>query len=99
LPLTEDTPQRPVSPYGYSKLVVERLLKDAETAHWLRHVASRYFNATGADPDGELGEEHDPETHLIPLVLFAAMGVGPMLNCSARTIRLRTAHASVTTCM
>jgi UDP-arabinose 4-epimerase len=74
LPLTEDSPQQPVNPYGYTKLVVERLLKDAETAHGLRHVALRYFNAAGADPDGELGEEHDPETHLIPLVLFAAMG-------------------------
>jgi UDP-arabinose 4-epimerase len=77
LPLAEDSPQQPVNPYGYTKLVVERLLKDAETAHGLRHVALRYFNAAGADPDGELGEAHDPETHLIPLVLFAAMGRRP----------------------
>lgn len=74
LPLTETHPQRPISPYGYSKLIVERMLQDAEVAHDIRHVALRYFNAAGADPDGELGERHDPETHLIPLVLFAGMG-------------------------
>jgi UDP-arabinose 4-epimerase len=77
LPLTEDTPQHPVNPYGYTKLVVERLLKDAEAAHGIRHVALRYFNAAGADPDGELGEMHEPETHLVPLVLLAAMGRRP----------------------
>jgi UDP-arabinose 4-epimerase len=77
LPLTEDSPQHPVNPYGYTKLAVERLLKDSETAHGLQYVALRYFNAAGADPDGELGESHDPETHLIPLVLFAAMGRRP----------------------
>jgi UDP-arabinose 4-epimerase len=77
LPLAEDSPQQPVNPYGYTKLVVERLLKDAETAHGIRHVALRYFNAAGGDPDGELGEAHDPETHVIPLVLFAAMGQRP----------------------
>jgi UDP-arabinose 4-epimerase len=77
LPLTEQSAQQPVNPYGYTKLVVERLLKDAETAYGLRHVALRYFNAAGSDPDCELGEAHDPETHLIPLVLFAAMGQRP----------------------
>lgn len=74
LPLTEDDSQRPINPYGYSKLVVERMLKDFESAHGIRHIALRYFNASGADPDGELGELHDPEPHLIPLVLFTAMG-------------------------
>jgi len=74
LPLTETHPQRPISPYGYSKLIVERMLQDAEAAHGIRHVTLRYFNAAGADPDGELGECHDPETHLLPLALFAAMG-------------------------
>jgi UDP-glucose-4-epimerase GalE len=72
--LTEDHAQQPVNPYGYTKLVVERMLRDAEAAHGIRHVALRYFNAAGSDPDGEIGEMHDPETHLIPLVLFAAMG-------------------------
>jgi UDP-glucose-4-epimerase GalE len=72
--LKEDDAQQPVNPYGYTKLIVERMLHDAEAAHEIRHVALRYFNAAGADPDGELGEMHDPETHLIPLVLFAGMG-------------------------
>jgi UDP-glucose-4-epimerase GalE len=72
LPITEATAQNPVNPYGYTKLVVERMLKDAEAAYGIRHVALRYFNAAGADPDGDLGELHRPETHLIPLVLFAA---------------------------
>jgi UDP-arabinose 4-epimerase len=80
LPLTEDEPQQPINPYGYSKLVVERLLKDAEAAHGIRHVALRYFNAAGADPDGEIGEMHQPETHLIPLVLFAALGRRPSIK-------------------
>jgi UDP-arabinose 4-epimerase len=74
LPLKEDDAQDPVSPYGHTKLAAERMLKAAETAHGMRHVALRYFNAAGADPDGELGELHQPETHLIPLILFAAMG-------------------------
>jgi len=74
LPLKEDAAQDPVNPCGYTKLVAERMLKDAEAAYGIRHVALRYFNAAGADPDGELGELHQPETHLIPLVLFAAMG-------------------------
>ena len=80
LPLTEDAAQNPVNPYGYTKLVVERMLKDAEAAYGIRHVALRYFNAAGADPDGELGELHQPETHLIPLVLFAAMGREPSIK-------------------
>jgi UDP-glucose-4-epimerase GalE len=76
LPLTEDHPQVPVNPYGYTKLAAERMLKDVEAAHGIRHVALRYFNAAGADPDGEIGEMHDPETHLIPLVLRAAASTG-----------------------
>jgi UDP-arabinose 4-epimerase len=80
LPLTEDHAQQPVNPYGYTKLVVERMLRDAEAAHGIRHVALRYFNAAGSDPDRELGEMHDPETHLIPLVLFAAMGRRPSIK-------------------
>ncbi len=71
-PITEDHPQRPINPYGFSKLVVERMLADLEIAHGLRSVSLRYFNAAGADPDGEIGEAHDPESHLIPLVLAAA---------------------------
>lgn len=73
-PITEDTPQRPINPYGASKLMVERMLADFEVAHGLNWIALRYFNAAGADPDGEAGEDHDPETHLIPLTLDAACG-------------------------
>jgi len=74
VPIVEATPQDPISPYGRTKLMGEQILRDACAAHGLGAVALRYFNAAGADPDGELGEEHDPETHLIPLVLQAAQG-------------------------
>ncbi len=74
VPITESAPQRPVNPYGESKLMVERMLHWYGAAHGLTHAALRYFNAAGADPEGEIGEDHEPETHLIPLVLQAAMG-------------------------
>ncbi len=74
VPITEDMPQRPVNPYGASKLMVERILRDYGAAYGLQFVVLRYFNAAGADPDGEVGESHTPETHLIPLVLDAANG-------------------------
>jgi UDP-arabinose 4-epimerase len=72
VPISEDHPQRPINPYGFSKLAVERMLADLDAARDLRSVSLRYFNAAGADPEGEIGEAHDPETHLIPLVLAAA---------------------------
>lgn len=72
LPITEATSQQPINPYGASKLFVERMLADFGHAHAIRSVALRYFNAAGADPDGELGERHEPETHLIPLAIDAA---------------------------
>ena len=78
IPITEDTPQLPVNPYGETKLVVERALRWYGEAHPLKWMALRYFNAAGADPDGELGEVHDPETHLIPLVLRAALTGKPL---------------------
>jgi UDP-arabinose 4-epimerase len=74
LPIKEVTPQRPISPYGRTKLIAEHMLGDFAAAYGLHYVALRYFNACGADPDGELGEWHDPETHLIPRVLLAAAG-------------------------
>ncbi len=74
IPIFEDAPQRPINAYGQSKLMVEQMMADFERAHGLRWVALRYFNASGADPDGEVGESHDPETHLIPLILDAAAG-------------------------
>lgn len=75
VPIDELHPTEPINPYGRTKLMVEQMLPDYETAHGLRSVCLRYFNAAGADPDGELGERHEPETHLIPLVLQAAAGV------------------------
>ena len=72
LPITEAEPQTPINPYGHSKLMVERMLRDAADAAGLSSVALRYFNAAGADPEAMIGEEHDPETHLVPLVLHAA---------------------------
>jgi UDP-glucose-4-epimerase GalE len=72
--LTEDHPQHPINPYGESKLFVEYMLQACAAAYGLRWIGLRYFNAAGADPEGELGEDHDPETHLIPLVLAVASG-------------------------
>ena len=74
MPLDEEHPQRPVSPYGESKFFVERMLHWYAQAYGLKYAALRYFNASGADPEGEIGEDHTPETHLIPLVIEAAMG-------------------------
>ena len=76
-PISESHPQIPINPYGASKLLIERMLRDFDTAHGLRSISLRYFNAAGADPDGETGEDHEPETHLIPLVLEAATGKRP----------------------
>jgi UDP-glucose-4-epimerase GalE len=74
LPIREDHPQHPVNPYGESKLFVEHALRWYGEAYDLNWVALRYFNAAGADPDGEIGEDHDPETHLVPLAIGAALG-------------------------
>jgi UDP-glucose-4-epimerase GalE len=78
VPISEDDPQRPINPYGYSKLFVERMLADLNLAYGLPWIALRYFNAAGADPNGEIGEAHDPETHLIPLALAAARTGRPL---------------------
>lgn len=74
VPIPEDHPQNPISPYATSKLMVEKMLVDFQSAYGFQSVCFRYFNAAGADPQGRLGEDHSPETHLIPLVLFAALG-------------------------
>ena len=74
VPITEDHPQNPINPYGATKLMVERILQDFDIAYGLKSVYFRYFNAAGADPAGLLGEDHNPETHLLPLVLMAALG-------------------------
>jgi UDP-glucose-4-epimerase GalE len=78
VPISEDHPQEPINPYGYSKLVAERMLADVDRAHGLRSIALRYFNAAGADPDSEIGEAHDPEPYLIPRVLAAAQNGTPV---------------------
>lgn len=75
LPMSEDHPQQPVNPYGMSKLTAERAMADYGRAYGLGTVALRYFNAAGCDPEGELGERHDPETHLIPLIIREALRV------------------------
>jgi len=74
IPIDEAHPQKPINPYGHSKLMVEQILADFDHAYGLKSVSLRYFNAAGADADGELGERHIPETHLVPLVLQAASG-------------------------
>jgi UDP-glucose-4-epimerase GalE len=74
VPIREDHPQHPISPYGFTKFVVERILADYARAYGFSYAALRYFNAAGAAADGSLGEDHDPETHLIPLVLQTALG-------------------------
>lgn len=78
--MSEHHAQRPINPYGASKLMVERMIADFAVAHGLRATSLRYFNAAGADPDGEIGEDHSPETHLIPLALAAALGSIPQLT-------------------
>jgi len=80
VPIDEQHPQIPINPYGMTKWVTERILRDYDTAYGLRSVVLRYFNAAGASPDAALGERHDPETHLIPLVLRAANGTLPSLT-------------------
>jgi UDP-arabinose 4-epimerase len=79
-PIPETAAQQPINPYGASKLFTETVLKAYEAAYRLRYAALRYFNAAGADPEGELGEAHDPETHLIPLVIAAAQGARPFVE-------------------
>ena len=80
VPIPEDAPQNPVNPYGRSKLMSEQMFPAFAAVHGLQWASLRYFNAAGADPKGEIGEEHDPETHLLPLVLDAASGRRPSVT-------------------
>lgn len=80
IPIPEDHLQTPINPYGWSKRMVEQILQDFERAYGLRSVIFRYFNAAGADPETRLGEDHTPETHLIPLVLLTALGHRPNIS-------------------
>ncbi|MEQ8384544.1 MAG: UDP-glucose 4-epimerase GalE [Coleofasciculus sp. A1-SPW-01] len=74
VPVPEDHPQSPINPYGKSKLMVEQILADFQTAYGLKYICFRYFNAAGADPEARMGEDHTPETHLIPLILLTTLG-------------------------
>jgi UDP-glucose 4-epimerase len=80
VPITEDEPQKPINPYGNTKLAVEKALQDYAHAYKLGAVALRYFNAAGASRDGTIGEDHDPETHLIPLVIQSVLGQRPHIE-------------------
>ncbi|MBO9356742.1 UDP-glucose 4-epimerase GalE [Bordetella petrii] len=80
IPINEAHPKQPINPYGRTKLFVEQMLEDYDAAYNLKSICLRYFNAAGADPEGQLGERHDPETHLIPLVLRAAAGRIPHIT-------------------
>jgi UDP-glucose-4-epimerase GalE len=80
VPITEVEPQRPINPYGRTKLMIEQALADYSSAYGIGYAALRYFNAAGAAADGSIGEDHDPETHLIPLVLHAALGQRPHIE-------------------
>jgi UDP-glucose-4-epimerase GalE len=80
VPISEDEKQQPINPYGTGKLAVERALADYASAYGWGYAALRYFNAAGASPDGNIGEDHDPETHLIPLVLDVALGKRPHIQ-------------------
>jgi len=79
-PIDENHPKEPINPYGSSKLIIEKILKDFSTSYNLNSISLRYFNACGADPDSEIGEMHEPETHLIPLILQVASGRRDAIN-------------------
>jgi UDP-glucose-4-epimerase GalE len=95
IPIAEDTPRQPVNPYGVSKLFVELALEAYDRAYGFRYASLRYFNAAGADESGEIGELHEPETHLIPLALRAAAGRN--CRCLGLTILRPTELAFATT--
>ena len=79
-PIREDTRHNPINPYGFTKFICERMMEDFERAYGLKSARLRYFNAAGAEPTAEIGEDHNPETHLIPLVLDAALGIRPAIQ-------------------
>jgi UDP-glucose 4-epimerase len=80
MPITEGMPLNPINPYGFTKVVCERMMDDFGRAHGIKSARLRYFNAAGAEPTAEIGEDHRPETHLIPLVLDVALGVRPAVQ-------------------
>lgn len=80
IPITESHPQNPINPYGKTKLMIEKILEDYDKAYGLKYINLRYFNASGADPELEIGEWHNPETHLIPLAVYNALGLTPNIT-------------------
>lgn len=80
IPISEDNPKNPINPYGQTKFIVENMLKDFDIAYGIKSIALRYFNAAGADLEGEVGENHNPESHLIPLILDVALGLSPFIT-------------------
>lgn len=94
VPIKETHPQNPINPYGYTKLVVEKMLSDFQRAYNWEYVAFRYFNAAGASSDGLIGEDHNPEPHLIPLILYAALGKEILFPFWEMTTQLLTALVS-----
>ena len=101
LPVVESSPKDPINPYGVTKLFMEQVLSAYGYSHGLQHVCLRYFNAAGAHPSGEIGEYHDPETHLIPLALKAVLGTAPALKVFGKdlptAIRTRPLQEQATT--
>jgi UDP-glucose 4-epimerase len=97
VPIPEDAPLDPKSPYGDGKLFLERALLWAQRVHGRRYASLCYFNAAGADPPGRFGEDHRPESHLVPLVIDTALGRQPELEVCATTMPRRMAHVCVTT--
>lgn len=92
-PIDETHPQSPINPYGWSKFIVERMVDDLSDAHGLNAVVLRYFNAAGCDPDGEVGERHEPETHVIPLAIEAAVGSGRIFTINGTDFDTRDGTA------
>ena len=97
VPIREDCPQSPINPYGFTKLVIEHAMEDYRHAYGLSYAALRYFNASGASARGTIGEDHTPETHLIPLVLDVPLGKRDAIKVFGTDYRPPTAHASATT--
>lgn len=92
-PIDETHPQSPINPYGWSKFIVERMVDNLSDAHRLNAIVLRYFNAAGCDPDGEVGERHEPETHVIPLAIEAAVGSGRIFTINGTDFDTRDGTA------
>ena len=99
VPITEQSPQAPINPYGATKMICERMLRECAASSRLTFMALRYFNATGADPDGEIGECHVPETHALPRMLDVAAGGAKPSPLTVRITRQRMAPVSATSSM